>query len=512
MRGEFLSIGDLPRLAARTYSGKVALISKDRTLSFAEVDDLSERFAGSLVASGVVPGDRITLYAENGWQWIVAYFGIAKSGAVIVPVNPLLTPSEVRYVVDDCGVSLVVASASKARTLIPELAGSVVRKVICFGHDAPDGTVAFGSLIAGSDRAPEIAGDDARLATICYTSGTTGSPKGAMLSHRSVVMNVRMTALMHGRSASDIVVSALPFPHVYGNVVMNATFLCGSTLVPYPVFDASEVLAAISRHHATMFEGVPTMYHYLLQRPELATADLSSLRICTVGGQTMPVTTMQAVERRFGCPLIELWGMTELGGLGTTHPHFGPYRHGSIGVALPFLEARIGEVADPGIDVPAGEVGELLIRGVMVMLGYYGRPDATGEAIRDGWLRTGDLARRDEDGFVAIVDRKTDMILTAGYNIYPAELERVMAMHPAVSFSAVAGIADPVKGEVPIAFVVPKPGATVTSGDLDAHCRAHLAAYKVPRAYRFVDDLPKTSTGKIMRRSLTQLEVQADKP
>jgi long-chain acyl-CoA synthetase len=512
MHGGFLSIGELPRLAARSFGGKIAVIDGDRSLSFAEVDRLSDRFAAGLAARGIGTGDRVTLYGENGWAWIVSYYGIAKSGAVINPVNQLLTPGEVRYIVDDCGVSAVVASAGKVHALLPALAGSNAELVVCYGEGAPDGTIAFDALLAGDHAVPSIPDDDMRLGTIAYTSGTTGHPKGAMLSHRAIVTNVRMTALMHGRRADDIIVSALPLPHVYGNVVMNAAFLCGSTLVLFPTFDAATILDAIARRCATMFEGVPTMYHYLLQSPALAAADLSSLRLCTVGGQAMPVTAMEAVEARFGCPLIELWGMTELGGLGTTHPHLGPYRHGSIGIALPFLEARIADAEDALRDMPEGEVGELLVRGTMVMQGYHGAPEATRDAICEGgWLRTGDLARIDREGFIIMVDRKKDMILTAGNNIYPAELERVIAMHPGVAFSAVAGFPDPAKGEVPVAFIVAKAGAAPTCEELAAHCRAHLAPYKVPRAYRFVDDLPKTSTGKIMRRALAQLHRDNDK-
>ncbi len=509
MHGPFLSIGDLPRLAARSFGDKVAIISGGSSLSFAEVDHLSNRFAAALTARGVGEGDRITLYGENGLAWVVAYYGIAKAGAVINPVNQLLTPAEVRYIVDDCGVSAVVMAAAKASALLPALAGSSARLLVCYGDGAPAGTIPFDTLIAADGPVPAISGDDNRLGTIGYTSGTTGRPKGAMLSHRNIVTNVRMTALMHGRTAHDVIVSALPLPHVYGNVVMSTAFLCGSRLVLYPVFDAATIVDAIATHRATMFEGVPTMYHYLLQSPVLAGADLSSLRLCTVGGQTMPGTAMAEVEVRFGCPLIELWGMTELGGLGTTHPHVGPYRHGSIGVALPFLEARIAEAEDPRRDMADGEIGELLVRGAMVMQGYYGAPEATREAIVDGgWLRTGDLARLDDDGFIHVVDRKKDMILTAGNNIYPAELERVIAMHPGVAFSAVAGLPDAAKGEVPVAFIVAKAGSRLSTEEMAAHCRAHLAPYKVPRAYRFVDDLPKTSTGKVMRRALADLPIE----
>jgi long-chain acyl-CoA synthetase len=288
---------------------------------------------------------------------------------------------------------------------------------------------------------------------------------------------------------------------------MNASVLSGATLVLFPSFDADAILDAVTRHGATMFEGVPTMYHYLLQRPARDKVHLSSLRLCTVGGQTMPATTMRDVEERMGCPLIELWGMTEIAGLGTTHPYTGPYRHGSIGVALPFVETRIADADDPDRELAADQVGELLVRGPIVMMGYYERPEATRETItQDGWLRSGDLARRDADGFIHIIDRKKDVIVTAGYNIYPAELERAIAAHPAVAMVAVVGIPDPVKGEVPQAHIVVKAGRTLSAEEVVAHCRVELAAYKIPRSVRFVEDLPKTSTGKILRRALRPTE------
>jgi len=225
--------------------------------------------------------------------------------------------------------------------------------------------------------------------------------------------------------------------------------------------------------------------------------------LCTVGGQTMPITKMEDVEKRFGCPLIELWGMTELGGLGLTHPHNGPRRLGSIGVPLPLSEAKIAAVGDPGTEMPRGEVGELMMRGPLVMQGYFGNEEATRATVEpDGWMHTGDLVRKDEDGYFYVVDRAKEVIISGGYNIYPAELERIIAQHPAVAMVAVAAMHDELKGQVPKAFIVPKIGVSCASNEIMQHCRAHLASYKVPREVVFVDDLPKTNTGKILRRML----------
>jgi long-chain acyl-CoA synthetase len=318
--------------------------------------------------------------------------------------------------------------------------------------------------------------------------------------------NVAITAQMHLKTDRDVIVTALPCPHVYGNVVFQGALLCGSKLVLHPRFDAAEMLTSLEEHKATMFEGVPTMYMYMLAAPDLAKRNLSSLTRCTVGGQTMPVAKMREVEERFGCPLIELWGMTELAGLGTTFPFYGPRKLGSIGIALPYCEARIADTANTAKTMPRGEVGELMMRGPIVMQGYWDNEKATRETIEpDGWLHTGDLASMDWDGAIYIVDRKKDMINTSGFKVFPAEIERVVAAHPSVALVAVGSISDQLKGEIAKACVVLKPGATPDAEGILALCRRELAAYKVPRAVQFVADLPKTSTGKIMRRELTKL-------
>ena len=503
------SIGHIPAEAAAQFGDKTALICPDKTLTFNELNRLSNCFANALTSLGITSGDRVTLYSGNCWEWVVSYYGALKTGAVINPINVMLTPSEVEFVANDCGATVVIASCEKALSIAGVKANSGVKQLIAFGDSAlPDDMLSFNDLLASASDEFTIGEiDPDSLSTIGYTSGTTGHPKGACLSHRSIVLNVAMTALMHQRSDRDTVVTALPCPHVYGNVVMSGAVQSGMTLVLHPVFDEKVVLESIQTHRATMFEGVPTMFMFLLNYPDLDRYDLSSLRCCTVGGQTMPKPKMEEVEARFGCPLIELWGMTELGGLGTTFASNGPVKHGSIGVALPYTEARITDAEDSNKTLPVGEVGELMIRGGIVMQGYYGNQKATRETIEpDGWLHTGDLASMDEDGCVFIVDRKKDMILTAGYNVYPAEIERVVAGHQDVALVAVGSIPDAEKGELAKAYIVPKVGVTPSVPAILDYCREHLAAYKVPRAVQFVDDLPKTSTGKVMRRELRTLD------
>ena len=513
------TLGEVLPASARRFGDKTALVTGGRRFSFNELNELSNRLAGSLRSLGVEAGDRVTLYALNSWEWIVSYYAIHKLGAVANPINVMLTPEEVGFVVDDCGAKVLIAARDKGEPLLglkgggaeggSEGADGTLREIVLFGDGAPPaGAKAFGDLVAAGSPDMQVAPVPAdSLSTICYTSGTTGHPKGAMHSHRNVIVNTAMTAVMHVRTSEDTVVTALPCPHVYGNVVMNASLLYGMTLVLLPSFDAAEVMAAIEEHRATLFEGVPTMFMYMLAHPEFDRFDLSSLTRCTVGGQTMPAAKMEEFERRAGCPLIELWGMTEIAGPGTTTPMYGENRHGSIGIELPHVECRIADIEDVSKTLPAGEVGELMVRGPIVMQGYYGNEAVTRETIEpDGWLHSGDLAHRDVDGYFWIVDRRKDMILTAGFNVYPAEIERVIAMHPAVALVAVGPQPHEMKGEIAKAYVVLKPGETADEESVVAHCREHLAAYKVPRAIQFVDDVPKTSTGKIMRRELKTLD------
>jgi long-chain acyl-CoA synthetase len=328
-----------------------------------------------------------------------------------------------------------------------------------------------------------------------------------MQSHRAVFLNTAALFAIQTRTERDVMLSALPLPHVYGNIVMNGTFMSGGTLVLMERFDSGRALHAIEQHRVTVFDGVPTMYAMMLADPSMDQADLSSLRISVVGGQTMPIAKMEEWESRAGAPLLELWGMTELGGAGTANGVYAPNVHGSIGMALPGLEGRIAALDDARVTLPDGEPGELMVRGPFVMLGYYGNEKATRETIEpDGWMHTGDIALKDDEGHFFIVDRKKDLIITGGFNLYPAEIERVVASHPAVAMVAVGPVQDEIYGELARAYVVLRPGASATESEVIEHCRKHLAAYKLPRSVRFVPDLPKTSTGKVMRRELRKLD------
>ena len=501
----------LPETAAR-FGDRTALVFGERSFTFGELEALTSRLASGLAETGVGAGDRVTLYAQNSWEWVVAYYAIAKAGGVINPINSMLTPSEVAYVVRDCGAKALFTTADGAGPIREVTGDSGLREIIAFGDDAPEGISSFDSLLArgSEDFTPvDVAATD--LSTICYTSGTTGFPKGAMLSHRNVILNAAMTAAMNMRVADDVQITALPCAHVYGAAVMNLCTLLGSTFVLLERFDAVAMMAGIQEHRATIMDGVPTMYFYILANPAFEDYDLSSLARAVVGGQTMPAAKSEEWTARAGCPVLELWGMTELAGPGLMQHSYGENRLGSVGIEMPYLRAKIADPEDASKTLPCGEVGELMVSGPLVMMGYFGNEDATRETIEpDGWLHSGDLARMDEEGYFYVVDRKKDMILTAGYNIYPAEIERVISAHPAVAMVGVGAKQDAAKGEIAKAYVVLKPDGSATPSDIESHCRAHLAAYKVPREIQLVDDLPTTSTGKILRRELHTLEVAAE--
>lgn len=494
-------ISDLVPYAAQRFGEDPAVtLLGGATTSFAAIERLVAGFAGWMAGQGIGRQDRVVLHLPNGLDWIVAYHAIARLGAVVVPANFLLTPHEVAFILSDADACALILPNGRRTDALADAA--LPRNLLVVAIDpSADGLCALPS--ADPVGAADIVPDD--LFTLGYTSGTTGRPKGAMLSHANIFASTAHSATIHVRTRGETVLSALPFPHVYGNIVMNATFLVGMRLLVMERFDAGAALAAIERERPTLFEGVPTMFYQMLAHLASAATDFSSLSRCTVGGQTMPVGKIAEVAERFGCPVCELWGMTEVSGPATSHSPYWTPRHGTIGLPFPSVELRVADLDDPERDAPDGKAGELCVRGPLVTSGYWRNPEATAAAIdKDGWLATGDIGLREPDGYFRIIDRRKDLIITAGYNIYPAELEAVLATHPAVAMSAVASFPDDEKGEIARAFVVLRPGATCDAADLAAHCRRSLAAYKVPRAFAFVDDLPKTSTGKILRRALRE--------
>ncbi|MCX5085479.1 long-chain fatty acid--CoA ligase [Streptomyces sp. NBC_00401] len=467
-----------------------AILLGDTLLTYAELDEASARVAGLLRDRGVQPGDRVGCMLPNVPQFAAVYYGILRAGAVVVPMNVLLKSREVAFYLGDSQAKLALAWHGFAEDAV---AGAATVGTECLLVTPGE----FETLLAATTPQAGIAEREASdTAVILYTSGTTGTPKGAELTHANLTSNTQVSIDLFALTAGDVVLGALPLFHVFGQTCgLNASIAAGACLALVPRFDAHTVLETIQRQGVSIFQGVPTMYVALLSHPERAKFDVHSLRLCVSGGSAMPVEVLHAFEAEFGCIIVEGYGLSETSPVASfTHPG-GVRKPGSIGQPVDGVEMRLLDVSDG--------VGEIVIRGHNVMKGYWGRPEATAVAIdADGWFRSGDLARVDEDGYYFIVDRKKDMIIRGGYNVYPREIEELLYTHPAVREAAVVGIPHPGLGEEVCAAVALKDGATATPEELREHIKAQAAAYKYPRHVWIVAELPKTSTGKILRRSV----------
>jgi long-chain acyl-CoA synthetase len=482
--------------AAEGHQDHVAIRMDDLTLTYAQLREAAGRMSTLLAAHGVEPGDRVGIMLPNVPAFPVAFYGALAAGAVVVPMNPLLKSREVAYYLGDSGARVILAWQA--------FAGEAAKGAADVGAQAiaietPDAA----SLLAGHQPAASESGrQDDDDAVILYTSGTTGRPKGAELTHAGLVTNAELTGRrLLENNPDDVIMGCLPLFHVFGLTCgLNATVAAAGTLTLLPRFDPARALEIIQRDAVTIFEGVPTMYAAILHLPQADPAMAATLRVCVSGGASMPVEILRGFEEKFGCMILEGYGLSETSPVASFNHPDKVRKPGSIGTPIEGVQMRL--IDDAGQTVPAGEVGEIAIRGHNVMKGYWNKPEATAEAIREGWFRTGDMARVDEDGYYYIVDRKKDLIIRGGYNVYPREIEEVLHEHPAVAEVAVIGIPHPDLGEEVGAAVALKPGASVTPEELRAFTRDRVAAYKYPRRVWLVDALPKGPTGKILRREV----------
>jgi long-chain acyl-CoA synthetase len=467
------------------------------TFDYGQLDELTARAAALLRAEGVRPGDRVALMLPNVPEFVVLYYGILRAGAVVVPLNPLLKIRETEYHLRDSDARLLFEWHQAPGEGAQGAAAAQVRHVAVEPGD-------FAALLAGHAPHREVAAvEDDDVAVLLYTSGTTGRPKGAALTHAGLRHNTETVVedLQH-LTPDDVIVGCLPLFHIFGQTCgMNAAVRGGATLVLVPRFDPGTVLQAIARDRATVFEGVPTMYAALLEQSDLTEGDTTSLRMCISGGASLPVEVLHGFERSFGCVILEGFGMSETSPVVTFNHPDRPRKPGSIGTPVRDVEVRL--LDEEGKEVADGEVGELAVRGPNLMKGYWNRPEETAATVPDGWLRTGDLARRDEDGYFYIVDRKKDLVIRGGYNVYPREIEEVLYEHPAVALAAVVGTPDERLGEEVAAAVVLRPGVAATPEELIAFTKERLAAYKYPRHVWLVDALPMGPSGKILKREIT---------
>jgi long-chain acyl-CoA synthetase len=480
-----------------------AIVFRDRRLTYRELDRLAGAVSGLLREMGVGARGRVVLMSPNVPEFGAGYLGILMAGATVVPLNPLLKEEEVRYVLEDSGaVAMVGLGASLPRLRAARAGVGRRRPILCLDGPAEGegGDLSLPEATQDLVRFPVASGTAEDAAVCLYTSGTTGRPKGALLSHRNLMANVESFRAVLHVTEDDVFLAALPLFHAYGATVLFLEPLSmGATIVVEPRFVPEAVLRAIVQHRVTLFAGVPSMYAVLVASPRLA-GDFSSLRLCISGGAPLPVAVAEAFEAKYGIPIYEGYGPTECAPVLTVNPPFGKRKLGSVGPPIPQVDLRV--VDAQGNPLPPGVVGEIVARGPNVMQGYLNRPAETAEVLRDGWYHTGDLGRVDEDGYYYIVDRKTDLILVGGLNVYPREIELVLAGHPAVAEAAVVGVPDPIRGEAPKAFVILRDGQQVAVPDLLQWCRQRLANYKVPRSIAVVADLPRTVTGKILKAEI----------
>ncbi len=497
----FRSVADIPCLHAKARGGKVAVHWEGGSLTYAELDERCRRFAAFLASRSAAPGERAGILLPNVPEFVVAYFGAIAAGAVAVPINTRLSVPEVGYVLSDCGATALVTTREWREKLAPlPEARSVATWILVDG--APAGTVPFDAAIRPGPRpSPAPAAPD-DVACLLYTSGTTGFPKGAMISHRNTLFNAESCRATLGYGENDTGLVVVPLFHVTGlHSQLVAHLACGATVVLQREYETRRMLEMVSLHRVTCLFLVPAIYKLITLREDLPLYDLSCVRVAAYGGAPMDPETIRAMRRILPAELHNCYGLTESSSLATVLPsELALERSDSVGRAVPGTEAQVRDEA--GKPLAAGEAGELYLKGPNIVRGYHGAPEKSRQAIRDGWLRTGDIARIDADGLVTILDRAKDMINRGGEKIYGLEVENVLYAIAGVAEAAVVGVPHPIFGEVPAAVVVPMPGAALDAEAIRRHCAARLADYKVPVEVRFADRLPRNPGGKVVKQEL----------
>jgi long-chain acyl-CoA synthetase len=526
----------LMRATAQRHPDATATIFFGAKRTYASLYRDVRRFAAALQRLGVRKGDRVALMLPNCPQFLIAFWGALEAGATVVPTNPLYTAREVEHQLADAGAETVVVLSRLYPVVKQARGGTKVKHVIVTnikeemppvlrvlftlakekkdGHRQPfrgdPGAVAFPETLADAEPAAVDVSPD-EIAVLQYTGGTTGVPKGAMLSHRALVANTLQCRswFTNLQDERGVFMTVMPLFHVYGlTVAMLLAVQSAASLILEPQFDLKHVLTDIQKFRPDTFPGAPRIYNAIINSPLATKYDLRSIRACISGSAPLLDETARKFKEMTGGHLVEGYGLTEAAPVTHCNPLFGSGKQkvGSIGVPFPDVEAKIVDLETGSREAPVGGIGELVLRGPQLMDGYYEKPEETAQTLRDGWLYTGDIARVDDDGYFFIVDRKKEMIIVSGFNVYPREVEEVLATHPAVLESAAIGVPHPIKGEEVKAFVVLKPGTTATADALVAHCRESLAPFKVPREIEFRESLPKTLIGKVLRRSLAEEE------
>ncbi|MDF2647043.1 MAG: AMP-dependent synthetase and ligase [Paenibacillus sp.] len=524
--------------SAHKFPDRPALYFLGKTLRYREVLEASYRFANALKDLGVSPGDRVSIMLPNCPSAIIAYFGTLMMGGIVVMTNPLYVERELVHQLSDSGATVIVTldllfdrvQKAKGKTPIRHVIVTSIKDYLPFPKNVlypikmkkdganlavtyGDGVYSYKKMLREASRSPicvDVKADE-DIALLQYTGGTTGISKGVMLTHTNLIANTYQTShwCYRIRLGEERFLGAIPCFHVFGlTVLLNQSMYRAGMLILIPKFDINMILDTIHTLKPTIFPGAPTMYIALINHKRVKEVDISSINVCVSGSAPLPLEVQERFEALTGGRLIEGYGLTEASPVTHANPIWGFRKIGSIGIPFPDTDTKVID-SDSGQELPIGEIGEIIIKGPQVMKGYWQREHETAMTIRDGWLYTGDMGRIDEDGFFSIVDRKKDLIIAGGYNIYPRDIEEVLFEHPAILEAAVAGVPDEYRGETVKAFVVLKPGMTLTEKELELWCRERLAAYKVPRKVEFRQSLPKTMIGKVLRRQLLEEEKKA---
>jgi len=500
-----MNLGDLVERQAGSNPDKTALHFQGDQVTYAELDRRINRVANALVGLGVGKGDRVAVQIGNRLDFVYAYYGIARTGAVLVPLNVMYKAAEVEYIANDAGIKAIVTDAplypvaAAIRSKVPTLQHVIVAR------EAPDDSVVPLAVILESqqDTRPRVEIDPEEVAVISYTSGTTGRPKGAMLTHNNLVSNCEpfLTLPRCALGPDDTSMLVLPLFHIYGmNVTLGGAMLAGGTAVIIERFDAELVLSTIEQMRVTVFYGAPPMYIAMNNLETHRGFDLSSLRGAFSGAAALPVKVLERFNERYGVMIMEGYGLTETSPVVCTNAAGYYTKPGSIGPPLEGVEVKI--FGDHDVEMPMGEVGEVVVRGPNVFTGYLNMPEETAAAMSSGWFHTGDLGKVDADGYYYIVDRKKEMVLVSGFNVYPREVEELLYRHPKVADAAIIGVPDDYSGERVKAIIALRPGEACSADEIIAYCRENLAAFKCPKEVEFREQLPKLPTGKVAKLEL----------
>ncbi len=522
---------------AQSYPDAIATIFFGAKLTYGRLSDLADRFAAGLQSLGVKKGDRVALVLPNSPQYVIAFYGALRAGAVVVPTNPLYTPREMAHQLSATGVETVVVLSRVYPTLkaiaaetpaikhvivtnIKEYMPPVLRTLFTLAREKKDGhrvdtsgdarVRRFGDLLRATAKPATVNTAPSDLCALLPTGGTTGVPKFAMLSHHALVANAVQCMAWFSDTHPGVTrtLAVMPFFHIYGlTVVMNQAVAGGFGMVLLPQLNIHDMLKAIQKYKPQHFPGAPRIYVAINNSPETPKYDLRSIEACISGSAPLPLEVAQKFEQiTHGGQVVEGYGLTEAAPVTHCQPIRGTHKIGTVGIPLPGVDSKIVDMETGTRELPIGEAGEIIVRGPNLMDGYWANPAETAGQLRDGWLYTGDVATMDQDGYFTIVDRKKELVIVSGFNVYPREVEEVLFSHPAVLEAAAIGIPDEQRGEVVKAFVVLKPGATATAEQIIEHCRTSLARYKVPHAVEFRTELPKTFIGKTLRRTLAAEE------